>query len=515
MNQEDSLIYNKTGAERGNYKAVAFNFIKTELEKGEKFGNPDESNTIIDKKHADYSKIQGGFVKKGTMLYKDDVAIGKVMELTKPVDHRIYKDVSVTFPYNEPAMVECVVRAKNQDDEEFCKVKFSSVRTLGIGDKFCLTDDHEVLTLQGWISINDITIYDTVATLNEYGELEYQNPTNTYEFDHNDNIYIINNNQVMLKTTLNHKMYTSGEKPLNKHNTNTYNLTEVENLIGLKRYYKKNADNMNFDLEEWNIISERSQDTDWSFNLDKINAWLWFLGIYLAEGHVDKSGSIRIATHKQRVKDKLEEILLVLELKYIFYNNQPNCWYIRAISGNCVSIARYLKKNCYQLQENKKYIAGYKCLPNECWNLSQEQCMLLIDALCLGDGYKDSRRENSTEYYTSSKQLADDFQRLCLHAGYACNIALKKEKGETVVINKVSSKRNFDAYRMIIMKNKNNLCPPIIHTNTTENFNGKVYCLEVPNHVFYVRNKGIRQVGVWTGNSSRAGRIWPKKGRCF
>lgn len=149
-NQEDSLIYNKSGAERGNYKGIASNFIKTEIEKDEKFGNPDESNTIIDQKHANFSKIYGGFPKKGTMIEKDDAIIGKVIELQKPIDHKLYKNTSILYPYSEPAMVDMVIRARNQDDQEFAKIKFSSVRTLGIGDKFSSRAGQKGVTGMGY-----------------------------------------------------------------------------------------------------------------------------------------------------------------------------------------------------------------------------------------------------------------------------------------------------------------------------------------------------------------------------
>lgn len=135
-NQEDSLIYNYSAAQRGAYKGIAFNVIKKELEKGEKFGNPEEAHTLDPKKHANYAHLVNGFVKRGTHLTKDDVVIGSFMEIPKPIDHRIYKDTSVVYPYAEEAIVDNVTVARNQEDADFCRVKTYSIRTLGTGDKF-------------------------------------------------------------------------------------------------------------------------------------------------------------------------------------------------------------------------------------------------------------------------------------------------------------------------------------------------------------------------------------------
>ena len=135
-NQEDSLLLTKSCSDRGEYKGQHSNFIKTELDSHEKFGNPDEAHTMDIKKHADYSKIHDGFVKPGTHLKKGDIVIGKYYQFPKPEDVYFYQDKSVPYPYDEEGVVDMVIRARNEEDNEFCKTKISSVRPLEIGSKF-------------------------------------------------------------------------------------------------------------------------------------------------------------------------------------------------------------------------------------------------------------------------------------------------------------------------------------------------------------------------------------------
>jgi Asfivirus DNA-directed RNA polymerase RPB2 len=135
-NQEDSLLMTKSCADRGEYKGQHSNFIKTELDSHEKFGNPDEAHTMDIKKHADYSKIHEGFVKPGTRLSKDDIVIGKFYQFPKPDDTYFYQDKSISYPYDEEGTVDMVIRARNEEDNEFCKTKISSTRSLEIGSKF-------------------------------------------------------------------------------------------------------------------------------------------------------------------------------------------------------------------------------------------------------------------------------------------------------------------------------------------------------------------------------------------
>jgi DNA-directed RNA polymerase beta subunit len=135
-NQEDSLIYNTCASDRGFVKGVAFGYLQAELEKNEHFGNPDAVQTIEIKNHADYSKIVKGFPPRGSKLTNRDVAIGRFIEIPKPTDRRLYKDTSIIYPHTEPATVERVIQGRDQDRNEFARLKYSAVRALSVGSKF-------------------------------------------------------------------------------------------------------------------------------------------------------------------------------------------------------------------------------------------------------------------------------------------------------------------------------------------------------------------------------------------
>jgi hypothetical protein len=119
-------------------------------------------------------------------------------------------------------------------------------------------------------------------------------------------------------------------------------------------------------------------------------------------------------------------------------------------------------------------------------------------------------KNGTRRYDTSSIQLADDFQRLCLHAGWSANKVLKYSAGhQATKANGYVITSNFDAYRLTIITHQNQ---PLVNKNmvkgkedvtsgdTREYYNGKVYCCTVPNGegIIYVRHKGYP---VWCGNS--------------
>ena len=154
FNQEDSLLYSISAAQRGFVKGVAFGFIQAELDKNEHFGNPDQVHTIDIKNHANYAKLVKGFPQKGTLLTNRDVTIGRYIEIPKPTDRRLYKDTSIIYPNTEIGTVEKTIVSRDQDSTEFAKVQYSIVRPLGIGSKFSSRSGQKGVTGLGFTQAN-------------------------------------------------------------------------------------------------------------------------------------------------------------------------------------------------------------------------------------------------------------------------------------------------------------------------------------------------------------------------
>ena len=88
------------------------------------------------------------------------------------------------------------------------KVRVVQERIPELGDKFCLTPDHEVLTTGGWVTIDKVSMGMKVAQLNKDTEmLEYVSPNETFEFDHTGDMYEVRTQGVNLCTTMNHRMW--------------------------------------------------------------------------------------------------------------------------------------------------------------------------------------------------------------------------------------------------------------------------------------------------------------------
>lgn len=131
-------------------------------------------------------------------------------------------------------------------------------------------------------------------------------------------------------------------------------------------------------------------------------------------------------------------------------------------------------------------VSGEK-LPDFIWSLSQRQAGLFFETLisCNKSPYND-------EFISKSEIMTNEIIKLALHAGFYAYIDDEIRQSDDYITVKIIRTNEEPA----VNKDSTNLNDKIIH------YKGKVYCIEVPSHVFYVSLNGK---GVWTGNCSRHG----------
>jgi intein/homing endonuclease len=243
FNQEDSVILNRSAVERGLFSSTFYRTYKEQCNKNhsngeeEFFTKPSPKNTKGIKPF-NYDKLtQDGFIPENTYVDSGDIIIGKCMP--QKVDNVIsYKDTSITLKENETGFIDknCYgdkyFTNVNGDGYNFAKVRMRNMRVPTIGDKFCLVPETEVLTSNGWKSIDKVTIEDEVLQLNPDGSTEYVYPTETYEFNHQGDMYHVKHDEVELMTTMNHKMYVRAVEDVQ------YQLVEAEIMMHHDVFYK-------------------------------------------------------------------------------------------------------------------------------------------------------------------------------------------------------------------------------------------------------------------------------------
>jgi DNA-directed RNA polymerase beta subunit/intein/homing endonuclease len=220
FNQEDSLVLNKSAIERGLFRADSVKKNHSEIVKNPSTSQDDiftkpDANKVTGMKQGNYSKLnEKGFVPEETQITNNDIIIGKVSPI-QPTgnNNKVYKDSSEIYKSNVDGVIDRVhTGIYNSEGYEMYNVRVRMERIPVIGDKFCLTPDHEVLTTTGWIKIVKITKEHKVYILNPgTNKMYYENPLEIIVFNYNSDIdgklYELKNSLIELTVTPNHRMW--------------------------------------------------------------------------------------------------------------------------------------------------------------------------------------------------------------------------------------------------------------------------------------------------------------------
>lgn len=219
FNQEDSVIINQSAVERGLLTTLMYRTLREQNAKNhstgeeEFFCRPDRMSMRT--KPYNYDKLgDNGFVKEGTSVDVGDVIIGKCMP-QKTGSGILHKDTSIIIKgHNETGVVDRNCQGNRHftnitgDGYTFAKVRIRQERKPTIGDKVsCYTEDHDVLTSEGWVPIADARGHQ-VATLTYYGDLVYVRPKEFQQYQHEGTLLEIEGAGVSLLVTPTHRVFT-------------------------------------------------------------------------------------------------------------------------------------------------------------------------------------------------------------------------------------------------------------------------------------------------------------------
>ena len=499
-NVEDAILINEGAIDRGIFRTTYFSMYEAREESSKitgssssKFANIEKNNVIRKKADYDYSQLdEHGMIKENTELNDKTILIGKINSNIENRD--VWIDDSVKPKKGQLGYIDKSFITLGEEGFNVAKVRVREERLPALGDKMaCALPTQQVLTDKGWIEIKDIDInIHKVATLDINGNMCYELPINKFEYDHNGKMYYVKNKQVEVVCTLNHKLYvkrrekTKGDKE--------FELIKAENVMGKMVRFQKSMKNLYPDVE-YMILDEKKY---------KMDDWLQLLGMFIADGSVNNRAVV-LSAHKQRKIDFNIDFLTKLGIEY--YHDKYNGYFALNIGKN---------KEIYN--ELKKYSLGAlnKYLPEYVWTLSQRQCIILLEALMEGDGH--TYKDGFSRYGTISFRLANDICRLSVHCGWSGITKIAAEPGDNkhIIIgtlgyntnksHEISSKNTY--YKISIIRKQNQ---PYINKKVNDSneeklidYNGKVYCIEMPSsHLYYMRENNFAP-SMLIGNS-RAG----------
>ena len=450
-----------------------------------------------------YSTLDdNGVVKEGTVLHRGDpisVAVGPKMltaedanlgKLSK-VLRGAFTDKAQTWEHDYPGTVvsSTVFRGR-------AKVNVKAAPPLQVGDKACYDEETEVLTASGWKHFRDVTVRDNVATLDpDTGVFDYLRPELVHAYRHSGKMYRLRNSCLDILVTDNHRLF------VRRRGSSRFEFVEARDAVGARLSYKKDGTWVGRELStftfpaytighRWGLVTK----PETTIGMD---AFLAVLGMFLSEGSCyspRRAGSLCGAgiSIAQKKPDNVEACRAALDAYGIRYSYRKDHGF------------RLAGRHWYNYFSQFGY-AWEKYIPDFVFGLSARQQRILFSWMMWGDGHY--RHGMPKTYTTTSRRLADDLQRLCLHIGIAARISPKQPAGHAN--GKIGDRpivTKHDSYTVQIINRK--LTPTVNHGHVETqhvqeegfvDYDGYVYCCTMPKwHAIYVRRNGH---AYWCGNS--------------
>lgn len=317
----------------------------------------------------------------------------------------------------------------------------------------CYSSDTEVFTVKGWKSFDEVKIEEEVWSLDKEHHLIKVPIKRKFVYEIDDFLLRIANSKIDLLITLNHRIY------LRKQHSKKWLFIKAKNLP------------MNFHL--FNSCRWQGKLFTPPFNLS-LRSWLRFIAWWLTEGTLYRRKKPKHYWITIVNKKDISEIFKTLKWKIQTWTNKKELKHWRICS-----------------KELFEYLESFwkpKRIPQEIKNLPKEELRFFIRELLKGD-------DSGKTFHTSSKDFRNDFWEICLKAGFPLTEWIDfKER------NSFGKKINYHL-RISGLKSKKDFTQPRIRASSLCEIlplKGKVFCLNVPSSLLFVKRNGK---AVWCGNS--------------
>jgi hypothetical protein len=334
----------------------------------------------------------------------------------------------------------------------------------------CFDDQTEVLTeKRGWQLFKDLVPEDKIASQEKGNELVFVTPSFYYSSPYKGEMIGYENRNIDFLVTPDHRLYASMINGRTKKMYG-YEFYKAGDIYGMTHYrFKKNIEKYNGGFSEF---SERMFE---------------FFGFWFAEGYVGKYP--RKDTHgyhwrltvsqKENIK-YVTELLDACGFKYGRNKNTNSSAY-----NYCVYVNDDIKLLIEKLLPCGN--SRTKHLPDWIKNAPSSHLQAFLRGYEKGDGHTRTHKNDSTRLYTSSEKLANDLQEIILRSGGSASL------NRYIAKRRIGSFLSQGFYFILTVHQANQYLPQTSRKNNwyKQQYDGLVYCVEVPSHVVVTRRNYV------------------------
>lgn len=372
----------------------------------------------------------------------------------------------------------------------------------------CQLADTRILTEKGWKYITDVKVGENILTVNENKVIEIKPIQRVISEPYKGKLIHLKGRLIDIKVTPNHKFPIVDR---NKKWKGFYTAQEILDGtipdMGHCSFFKTGEwigeNDTEFIIDpltedEISIIPNNSLKEKYRQEIHiPMEVWMKFMGIYLSEGcsqyrRTNRGGFVAIFQKKKEIIEEIEEMLDEFPLEYKKTYSKNGC---ASFNIYDMRLAKYLAQfgDCYT-----------KFVPYEIKKQSKEMLRIFYDWFVMGDGrQRGVGKFNycSDDVFSSSQRLVMDLNEIQLKIGYCGSYHEEDRHNDRYMNDRLIKGENCHNMHFTlrgltkhISLNRKSL------KVTEEDYDGRVYCIEVENHTFYTMcNNGKC---LWSGNSS-------------
>lgn len=347
---------------------------------------------------------------------------------------------------------------------------------------YCYSDDTEVMTKRGWLRFADTTKADWFATRRiNSGVFEWQRAYDTFRKHYSGTMVEFKGQSIDMLVTPNHRMLVDGSpRPagIRKIGKSGERVVAAEDLVGVDNKHVSIPQTSIWKGRE--ITGRRFADDDRRSKPVMMTGdqYCAFMGMYLAEGCINKVGRIQIAQprDKRGAFAAFEKLMLAVFGETVYH------------SGKQFEITR--KALASWLRQFG--LAGQKYIPADILAATPRQLAIFWRYYSLGDGRAIADDGKACQQvYTVSKHLADDLTEVIQKMGMSTTV-WERPAGKAKFGN-----REINARKGWVISAVQRVSAKGWKARMVE-YAGDVACVCVPNKFLYVRRNGK---AAWSGNT--------------
>ena len=337
----------------------------------------------------------------------------------------------------------------------------------------CYSKDTEVLTRDGWKFFKDVEVdSDWVATRDPSdGSFQYVRPNFKVDRPYKGKMLEWANSSVNFCVTPEHRVpYTERNTP------DVVRWTSAEGLASQMTAHR---------YVDLTSVWEQPDDAAVRFGMSS-DTFAEFMGLYLSEGCVVKADVKR--GHGITIYQKADDPFFarILGETGLGWKRQTECW-----RTSHKDLADYLRLFG---------TSHHKYIPQEIKTMSARQIRMFIMAFTAGDGHIRTRDNGAVEHtlFTTSETMAGEFQELAQKAGWNSSLRVVQPQVSTICEDGEPRDIQNSGGFSVTFKKRASRAELLPEAFQEIDYDGRIYCLNVPFHTLYVRRNGRPS---WNGNT--------------